>query len=276
MAGKIKDLTGCEFGRLKVIEMAGYDKNRKVLWLCKCECGAEKIVRGNDLKGGKQNSCGCLRNEKSQERMTILIKEKWADEEFKKKRSNVVKKQWENEDFKKMQVEKQKKLWENEDFKQKQSEKTKKQWENEDFRIRFSGENSPQWRGGITPITEYLRQKHVQWFEKCKYQANYVCQLTGEKGQLHTHHLKSFNIIVREAHDLYNITVKPFIKDYTEEELKLLEEYVASWHKDNSNAVVLCEDVHNLFHKLYGYGNNTPEQYIEFKERYLAGEFKEI
>ena len=107
-------------------------------------------------------------------------------------------------------------------------------------------------------------------------QANYTCQLTGRQGQLPVHHLKAFSTIVLDAHNLHNIQIKDQVKDYTQGELKLLKEYVESWHKDNSNAVVLSEDVHNLFHKLYGKGNNTPEQYIEFKERYLAGEFKEI
>ena len=72
------------------------------------------------------------------------------------------------------------------------------------------------------------------------------------------------------------IQIKPRVKDYTEEELHKLEEYVASWHKDTSNAVLLSEKVHVLFHSLYGYGNNTPEQFEEFKQRYMAGEFKDV
>lgn len=30
------------------------------MWLCRCDCGTEKIVRGHDLKGGTR-SCGCSR-----------------------------------------------------------------------------------------------------------------------------------------------------------------------------------------------------------------------
>jgi len=32
-------------------------------WLCKCDCGKEKIIRGNDLKTGRTKSCGCLKME---------------------------------------------------------------------------------------------------------------------------------------------------------------------------------------------------------------------
>ena len=33
------------------------------MWLCKCECGNEKILRGTELRTGKINSCGCLHKE---------------------------------------------------------------------------------------------------------------------------------------------------------------------------------------------------------------------
>ena len=63
MSKKI-DLTGKVFGRLTVIKEAGRN-NSSLLWLCRCECGVEKIIQGNHLKEGKILSCGCYMKEKS-------------------------------------------------------------------------------------------------------------------------------------------------------------------------------------------------------------------
>ena len=59
------DLTGQRFGRLVVIRECGRTKDGKVLWLCRCECGAEVVVRSNDLRSEKTKSCGCLSRELS-------------------------------------------------------------------------------------------------------------------------------------------------------------------------------------------------------------------
>lgn len=68
MSNKI-DLTGKVFGRLTVIKEAGRNKS-SLLWLCRCECGTEKIIQGNHLKEGKILSCGCYMKEKSSSRIT--------------------------------------------------------------------------------------------------------------------------------------------------------------------------------------------------------------
>ena len=59
---KVIDLTGERFGRLTVIRQIG-KRNNRVTWLCKCDCGNEKIVKGVDLKRGHVKSCGCLKKE---------------------------------------------------------------------------------------------------------------------------------------------------------------------------------------------------------------------
>lgn len=57
---QVNDLTNQKFGSLLVIERRGSDKKGQAMWLCRCDCGTEKIIRGHDLKGGVK-SCGCSR-----------------------------------------------------------------------------------------------------------------------------------------------------------------------------------------------------------------------
>ena len=57
------DRTNMRYGRLLVIKHAGKDKRNKHLWLCKCDCGNEKVVVADNLSSGKSKSCGCLKRE---------------------------------------------------------------------------------------------------------------------------------------------------------------------------------------------------------------------
>ena len=59
---KFKDLTDMRFGRLVVLSQAS-NINGRTAWLCKCDCGSEKVVTGISLTSGRTKSCGCLRSE---------------------------------------------------------------------------------------------------------------------------------------------------------------------------------------------------------------------
>lgn len=65
---KLIDLTGRRFGRL--VALQSESRNEGVYWLCQCDCGNEKWIRGRALREGKTQSCGCLRNEMSRIRAT--------------------------------------------------------------------------------------------------------------------------------------------------------------------------------------------------------------
>ena len=58
---RVKRLEGQRFGKLTVIEEAGRNKHKEVLWKCLCDCGNEKISCTMSLCYGKVQSCGCLR-----------------------------------------------------------------------------------------------------------------------------------------------------------------------------------------------------------------------
>lgn len=64
---KFVDLTGRRFGRLTVISRAK-DRVfpcgvRGVSYLCKCDCGNEKVISAAHLRNGHASSCGCLQKE---------------------------------------------------------------------------------------------------------------------------------------------------------------------------------------------------------------------
>lgn len=60
---RFQDLTGRIFGRFFVLCFSGKVVN-KFIWKCRCQCGNIKTIRGNDLKQGRTQSCGCLHIEK--------------------------------------------------------------------------------------------------------------------------------------------------------------------------------------------------------------------
>lgn len=59
--GKIMDLTGKRFGRLKVIQLS--HRSTAKFYRCICDCGQEIIVPTSNLNRGATKSCGCLRKE---------------------------------------------------------------------------------------------------------------------------------------------------------------------------------------------------------------------
>lgn len=65
------DLTGKHFGRLTVIRRAPNGKDGRAKWLCRCECGNERIISGKCLRNGHTQSCGCLARDINSERSLI-------------------------------------------------------------------------------------------------------------------------------------------------------------------------------------------------------------
>lgn len=53
------DLTGQRFGMLEVIKPDHNDNKRGWWWLCRCDCGNEKIIPSGNLRSGSCISCGC-------------------------------------------------------------------------------------------------------------------------------------------------------------------------------------------------------------------------
>jgi len=59
MGRPAKDITGLRSGKLIAVKHIGVDKNRKALWLCRCDCGNEIECVGTLITQGFIKSCGC-------------------------------------------------------------------------------------------------------------------------------------------------------------------------------------------------------------------------
>lgn len=61
---------GVRFGRWTVVEYAGRPSaSAGKHWLCRCDCGTERVVCGWSLRHGRTFSCGCLARDMSSERL---------------------------------------------------------------------------------------------------------------------------------------------------------------------------------------------------------------
>jgi hypothetical protein len=99
---------------------------------------------------------------------------------------------------------------------------------------RQQGKTHWNWKGGISKRSG----EQIAWSKAVKELADNLCDCCGySRG------------VALEAHHLYS--------DNTDKGDFTLD-----------NGVSLCSNCHKEFHKKYGFGDNTPDQYIEFKRSY--------
>ena len=69
------DISGQRFGRLIAVAIEGRkrhgrDQRTKVLWRCQCDCGQQHSTTVAYLRGGHTKSCGCLKVDNPNRRIT--------------------------------------------------------------------------------------------------------------------------------------------------------------------------------------------------------------
>lgn len=110
------------------------------------------------------------------------------------------------------------------------------------FSLKYSKENSPNYNPNLSDEERILRRhypEYLEWRKQIFERDRYTCDCCGSDkgGDLNAHHLNSYDWDKKHRTDI-------------------------------NNGVTLCETCHKEFHKIYGYGNNKKEQYIDFKSQY--------
>ena len=67
-----EDLTGHKFGKLTVLKKSK-KSGQRLYWDCKCDCGNFLTVKGDALRQGLQQSCGCI-NSKNENLIANLLR----------------------------------------------------------------------------------------------------------------------------------------------------------------------------------------------------------
>ena len=71
------NLIGKKYGMLTVVDLAlpiiTPSGERRTAWLCRCDCGGERVVSSKDLKRGRVKSCGCSRRKRPSMDLTGMV-----------------------------------------------------------------------------------------------------------------------------------------------------------------------------------------------------------
>lgn len=117
-------------------------------------------------------------------------------------------------------------------------------------------------------LKKYVRTRLIPWRDKIRESNGYICALTGSKSNIVVHHIRGFNLLFYETIENLNFPIYDDISQYNQQQLDdFLNEFMEI-QESYGNYICINEDVHKAFHKEYGYGNNTKEQWNEFIDIY--------
>jgi 5-methylcytosine-specific restriction endonuclease McrA len=225
--GKLKKhLINKKFGRLTVVKLDRIEP-KNTFYLCRCQCGNYKIVRGSSLENGNTKSCGCLRAETNK-----LPKKDLTGQNF--NRLTVLKRVGRAKSGSAIYLCKCKcgslckvtgAHLTNGATKScgcLRTELNRKKVEK--FHKIFIGENHPNYKKN-KPLSSIKLRKYAEYYNWRKSvfdRDNYTCRCCGQHGgNLNAHHIKPYAI-------------------YKEERVNL------------NNGITLCKKCHIKFHSLYG------------------------
>jgi hypothetical protein len=266
-------MIGKRFGRLIVLSEAGRSKDRLILYLCKCDCGNEKIIKSRHLKSGESCSCGCYAKDQRRKSLnTVTVGQKYGLLEVVSyvgsngKKSSlwecvcecgnkiiqttnhlttgntkscgcISKKDLTGKTFRKLNV-----------IKLLRSENQNRIWlcqcecgntidiSTADLSREYILSCGCSEKYSIECIKTRRYEKYVDWRKRIFERDEYRCSVCGKTGGMHAHHLVNYIYDQDHSYDL-------------------------------NNGITMCKECHRLFHKTYGVKNNTKNQFKEFTRK---------
>ena len=120
-------------------------------------------------------------------------------------------------------------------------------------------------------LQDFVRANNYKWKLKSMQNCHYKCVLSGDRFD-EIHHIVGLNVILNIAlcalgydlndQNIYNASY------YSDDELKQLLYEFRKIQSTYPLGVCLRKDIHDNFHKHYGYGNNTIQQWEQFVNNY--------
>lgn len=127
-----------------------------------------------------------------------------------------------------------------------------------------SGENNNCWRGGISTLSNYIRNNIEKWVKDSFSFYKGKCVITGETNNLELHHLYPFNKILRETLKELNLDILKTIGEYSSNELNNIIELCLKKHYEYGYGIPLKKELHIKFHKNYGKINFNKNDFLKF------------
>lgn len=130
------------------------------------------------------------------------------------------------------------------------------------------GEGHPNYKGGISMLDDDIRKSLTNWKSHIRELYDHKCPISHrDKTDTVVHHLYSLSSIYNDAICELNMNIKlhetiknNMLSEHDKQILisKILEKHI------NETGILIDKDIHVAFHKQYGYGGNTPDQFDEF------------
>lgn len=118
-------------------------------------------------------------------------------------------------------------------------------------------------------LSAYIRENNNEWKLDSIKNCNYKCVVSNKRFD-DIHHIYGFNLIFAEMIENIPFEINKNFEDFTEEELNYILSEFKRIQSQYPLGVCLNKEVHTEFHRQYGYGNNTQEQWDEFIEKINA------